>query len=153
MRSINLIVIHCSAVPNGRPQTTADINGWHHALGMRRTAEFMARQNEALDAIGYHFIILLNGAVATGRHIDEVGDHVRGRDQKSIGICLIGTDQFTLAQWSSLRYNVTLLRAAYPEARVVGHRDIPHAHKTSPGFDVTAWLAGDMAPPAGHVLP
>lgn len=152
MRSINLIVIHCAASPNGRPQTVADINAWHHTRGFKRTAEFRARQNQALDAIGYHFVILLNGAVATGRHIDEPGAHAQGFNAKSLGVCLVGTDKFTDAQWSSLRSNIRLLQAAYPEARIVGHRALPDVHKTCPGFDVATWLRADMASLAGHVF-
>lgn len=152
MRSINLIVIHCAASPNGRPQTVADINAWHRARGFKRTAEFRARQNEALDAIGYHFVITLNGAVHTGRHIDEAGAHAQGFNSKSLGVCLVGTDKFTVAQWSSLRSNIRLLQAAYPEARIVGHRELPDVHKTCPGFSVASWLHEGMNPLAGHVF-
>ncbi len=152
-RPINLIVIHCAASPNGRPQTVADINAWHRARGFKRAPDFMVRQNPELDAIGYHFVITLNGAVHTGRHIDEVGAHAQGFNAKSIGVCLVGTDKFTTAQWSSLRHNVKLLKGMYPLARVVGHRDLPDVHKTCPGFDVGIWLdIAEMEPLAGHVF-
>ena len=152
-RSINLIVIHCAASPNGRPQTVADINAWHRARGFHRTPEFRALQNPELDAIGYHFVITLNGAVHTGRHLDEIGAHVQGYNAKSLGVCLIGTDQFTIAQWSSLRYNIKLLQERYPAARIAGHRDLPNVRKTCPGFDVATWLRAEMEPLAGHLLP
>lgn len=153
-RPINLIVIHCAASPNGRPQTVADINAWHRARGFHRTAEFRALQNPELDAIGYHFVITLNGAVHTGRHLDEIGAHVQSYNAKSLGVCLIGTDQFTIAQWSSLRYNIKLLQERYPQARVADGQlfDTVEQLPRGPGFDVAAWLRADMAPLPGHVF-
>lgn len=152
MRTITQIIVHCAATPNGKHFTTADINRWHRERGFKRSPEWMARQNKDLDAIGYHFAIYVNGAVATGRHLEEVGAHAQNFNQKSIGVCLIGTDAFTPAQWESLRANISGLQKQFPGVKVVGHRDLPDVHKSCPGFDVTAWLAADMAPLAGHVL-
>lgn len=152
MRSVDLIVIHCAATPNGKPFTSADIDRWHVERKFQRSAEFRQRQNSQLAAIGYHFVIYLNGACATGRHLDELGAHAAGHNEHSIGICLIGTDRYTPAQWGMLRANVWAMRKLYPAARVLGHRDLPNVKKTCPGFDVAAWLAGDGAPLAGHIL-
>lgn len=152
MRSIDLLVIHCAATPNGKPFKTIDIDRWHAERGFERLPEFRNRQNSVLSAIGYHFAIYTNGACATGRHLDEVGAHAAGHNANSIGICLIGTDKFTHAQWEMLRANVWAMRKLHPAARVLGHRDLPAVKKTCPGFDVAAWLAGDGAPLAGHIL-
>ena len=97
MRSTNLIVIHCSATPNdatlfrGTPGT-ADfknpaqvIDEWHQTRGFKRAAEWRQRQNPELAAIGYHFVICRSGLVLTGRHPDEIGAHVQGFNQKSLG--------------------------------------------------------------------
>ncbi|SOD42312.1 N-acetylmuramoyl-L-alanine amidase [Nitrosovibrio sp. Nv4] len=151
-RLINLIVVHCAATPNGRRTTVEDVNSWHYQRGFRRSPAFRARQNHSLDAIGYHFLVYINGAIATGRHLDEIGAHAAGFNQKSVGVCMAGTDSFTLAQWDALRGNVQLLMDRYPQARVVGHRDLPKVAKSCPGFNVADWLRGDMAPLAGHVL-
>lgn len=176
MRPITLIVIHCSASPNGdslfrgsfgtpgciTPVQTID--GWHQSRGFHRSPANRQRFNPSLVAIGYHYVVQLDGAVATGRHEDEVGAHVAGFNQKSIGICMIGTDRFSAAQWFSLAEAVRLLQKRYPAARVVGHRDLsPDRNgngtvepsewlKTCPGFDVSAWLASDRRPPADHLL-
>ena len=171
MRLITLIVIHCSASPNsdslfrGSPGTPGFltpaqvIDGWHAQRGFKRSAEARARLNPQLWSIGYHYLIYRNGVIATGRGEDEVGAHVAGFNQKSLGICLIGTDQFTPEQWASLRDLVARLRAKYPDARVVGHRDLsPDQNangivesfewlKTCPGFDVAAWLESGMTAP------
>lgn len=130
----------------------------HKVRGFARTAGFRARQNPNLTSIGYHFIIYTNGTVATGRHLDEVGAHVQGFNAKSIGICMIGTDEFTVVQWKSLAGLVNALNETYPDARLCGHRDLsPDQNKNGiiepfewlkicPGFDVAAWLNNDMEP-------
>lgn len=170
-RSINLIVIHCSATQNGKVFGVEAINGWHRQRGFRRAPAFMARQNPSLDAIGYHFVVYTNGAVATGRHLEEVGAHVQGFNQKSIGVCVVGGlqegkthAQFTAAQWDSLRGLIVGLQKQYPDARIVGHRDlspdkdgdgkIERAEwlKDCPGFAVQGWLDGGMKPLPGHEL-
>lgn len=172
MRQITLIVIHCSASPNsdslfrGSPGTPGFItpvqviDGWHAKRGFKRSTEARIRNNYDLAAIGYHYLIYRNGGVATGRSDEEIGAHVAGFNQKSLGICLIGTDQFTAEQWQSLRGLVTALRKQHPDARVVGHRDLsPDQNKngivesfewlkTCPGFDVAAWLDSGMEIPA-----
>lgn len=175
-RPINLIVIHCSATPNGDSlfrgahgepgfQTPVQaIDGWHKARGFKRNDTFRRRQNPQLGAIGYHFVIYTNGAVATGRHLEEIGAHVFGNNKNSIGICLIGTDHYTKAQWGSLAALVAGLQKQYPSAAIRGHRDLsPDKNndglvqswewlKTCPGFDVRAWGKGGMKPLAGHIL-
>lgn len=151
-RAIDAIVIHCSATPNGRWTTALDIDKWHDDRGFERGTAWRARWNPDLKAIGYHFIIYTNGATATGRHLDETGAHAGGHNKRSIGICMIGTDKYTMAQWRELDALVAKLRARYPAAKILGHRDLSpdldgdgiiEKHewlKTCPGFDVAAWL-------------
>ena len=134
------------------------------ALWLRRIPAEQMRFSPSLEAIGYHFVIYTNGVVVAGRAQEEVGAHVAGSNQKSIGLCMIGTDRFTPEQWESLASAVRLLRKRYPEARVVGHRDLsPDQNrngvvesfewlKTCPGFDVAAWLESGMTPPAKAVM-
>lgn len=164
MRPVDLLVIHCSATPNGRWVSTLDINHWHAERGFRRQGAFLARQNPALGAIGYHFVIYTNGAIATGRHLDEVGAHVKGHNARSVGVCLIGTDRYSRAQWAAAAALIERLIKTYPAARVTGHRDLSPDRegdgtvepqewlKTCPGFDVVAWRRADMLAPAAHLL-
>ena len=180
-RTIELIVIHCSASPDGASlfegvagessfRTPVQfIDAWHAKRGFRRSSAWRNTLNGSLTSIGYHFLIYTGGAIVTGRHVDEIGAHAhfdgqRSYNQRSIGVCMIGTERFAPAQWASLASLITELRAKYPDASVYGHRDLSpdldsdgvvERHewlKTCPGFDVTAWLARGMAPLAEDVF-
>ena len=176
MRPINLIVIHCSASPNGVSlfrgvpgalpiQTPVSvIDSWHATRGFHRDPAARERFNPQLAAIGYHFVIYTNGCTVTGRSMEEIGAHVNGFNQKSLGVCLVGTDQFTPAQWVTLRDLIKRLQANYPDTKIVGHRDLsPDQNqngivenfewlKTCPGFSVADWLADGMNPIAAAML-
>lgn len=151
-RQITGIIIHCAATPNGQWHSVDEIDQWHQQRGFKRSDEFRKKYNPELLAIGYHFIIYPNGAVATGRHLDEVGAHAKGFNSKTLGVCLIGTNKFTLKQWESLRDNIRGSLKRYPAARIIGHRDLPNVHKECPGFNVKDWLANDMQQLASHIL-
>ena len=133
MRHINEIIIHCSATPEGRDYTVADIDRWHRARGWR--------------GIGYHYVIYRDGSVHAGRPVEQIGAHCTGHNANSIGICYIGgvsadgktpKDTRTPAQRIALRELVEELRAKYPGATVHGHREF--APKACPSFDVQTEL-------------
>lgn len=163
-RAVNLIVIHCSATPDGRWTTALDIDRWHEDRGFARSTYWRMRCNPELKSIGYHFILYTNGAIATGRHLDEIGAHAGGHNAASIGICMIGTGAFTAAQWQALAGLVEKLRERYPAAKILGHRDLsPDADgdglieprewlKTCPGFDVAGWRKSPADIPEHLVL-
>lgn len=167
-RPIDGLVIHCAATPNGKAFTRTQIDAMHAQRGFRRAplaiARYKAVLGHALPAIGYHWVIETDGSVQSGRHPQEMGAHVQGSNARTLGVCLIGTDRFSLAQWAALRLLVRNLRLSYPGISVLGHRDYsPDKNgdgiidrrdwlKTCPGFAVADWLAQDMAPLAGHVL-
>lgn len=171
MRPIDTLVIHCSATPNGRWVTARDIDAWHQKRGFRREPPARLQFNPELMAIGYHHVIYTNGALATGRAHEEVGAHALHHNARSIGICMVGTDRFSAGQWHNLCELIRALTqpqgkrpARYPNARIVGHRDLsPDRNgngviepqewlKTCPGFDVATWLAGGMALLPDHLL-
>ena len=150
-RPIDQIIIHCSATPNGDSYYAKDIDDWHAARGFGRDPDMRKEFNPHLQAIGYHYVILLDGITQAGRAEHEVGSHVFGRNARSIGICMIGTDKFTPAQWRSLRFLVFSLIEKYPRATVHGHREF--TIKECPGFDVGEWMRNRNAVgPIGHVM-
>ena len=166
-RTVSLIVIHCAAVPDGRWTTAADIDLWHQKAGFYRAPEFRARQNQALAAIGYHFVVYTNGAVVTGRHLDEIGAHAIGFNHQSVGICMVGTRRYTEWQWRALAGCVRALaqkfgippafapvRARARDGGICGHRDLSgvNAQRECPGFSVEDWIEAGMHPLPGHVL-
>lgn len=126
---INKIVIHCSDTPNGRPDTAEDIHRWH--------------QEKGWDGIGYHYVIEVDGQVRNGRPHYWQGSHVAGHNRNSLGICLVGRDQFNDAQWVSLQSLVRALDSQYEGATVLGHRDLD-SEKTCPNFDVKAWWCSEI---------
>jgi len=148
MRSIDLIVLHCSATPNGRRTTVEEIRSWHLARGF--------------EDIGYHYVIYTDGSLHPGRDEDVPGAHALGYNRTSIGICMVGgvggpdpknPGQYSQAQWETLRLAVEDLRTRYPGiTKIVGHRDLPKVNKLCPSFDVATWLAAGMTPLQKHIL-
>lgn len=164
-REIKQIVIHCAASPNGkqlgdgnRKTAAGCIDVWHAGRGFKRAEAARLAFNPTLFAIGYHFVIDADGTKETGRSLDEIGAHVAGHNANSIGICMVGTDQFTKAQWYALGSLVRALNLKYPTAAVVGHRDLspdkngdgtitPNEYlKICPGFNVADWQLSGMLP-------
>ena len=68
MRAINKIIIHCSATKEGNNVTASTIDQWHKDRGWR--------------GIGYHYVVMLNGAIEYGRSIYDTGAHVKNHIYK-----------------------------------------------------------------------
>lgn len=124
MQTIDRIIIHCSATPNGREDTAEDIHHWHLERGW--------------DGIGYHYVIEVKARLVAGRPEYWKGSHAKGHNKNTIGICMIGTDKFNCDQWSILQNLIRKLKIKYPGVKVVGHNEI--SDKACPGFDVQEWL-------------
>jgi N-acetylmuramoyl-L-alanine amidase len=129
-RRINEIIVHCTATPEGRDYTVADIRQMHKAQGW-------------VD-IGYHYIIYRDGSIHEGRNVDMVGAHCQGHNAQSIGVCYVGgvardgktpKDTRTAAQKDALIHLLMQLVCLYPDATIRGHRDF--AAKACPSFDAT----------------
>ena len=129
-RTINEIIIHCSATPEGKDFTIEDIRRWHKQSGY--------------SDIGYHYVVYRNGSVNDGRNVDVAGAHCKNHNSRSIGVCYIGgcaedgktpKDTRTEKQKESLLTLLKELRMLYPKASIHGHRDF--ANKACPSFDAT----------------
>jgi peptidoglycan hydrolase-like protein with peptidoglycan-binding domain len=137
-RPIDTIFVHCTATPEGRDFTVADIRGWHKARGW--------------SDIGYHFVVYRDGRVMPGRPIGQVGSHVAGHNTGSIGIAYVGgvtadgrtaKDTRTPAQRAALLWLVRVLAAKHGVSRVRGHNEV--AAKACPSFDVRRDPLGAVA--------
>ena len=126
---IDKIVIHCSATTNGRHHTAEDIHRWHKERGW--------------SGIGYHYVIRVDGVLDSGRPHYWTGSHAKGHNTNSIGICLIGTDDFNEQQWAILEMLVSKLLHEYPLADVIGHNEV--SDKQCPGFNVQEWRANTLS--------
>ena len=129
MRRINLIVIHCSATKVTQEVPVSSLMACHLARGFK--------------TIGYHYYITKDGQLHQCRPEELPGAHARRYNAHSIGICYEGgldangktADTRTQAQKHTL---VTLLRSLkvdYPDAEILGHRDLPWVKKDCPCFD------------------
>jgi len=118
MKTIDTIIIHCSATREGWDIRAKDIDKWH--------------KERDFAMIGYHYVIDLDGKVEVGRPLTMTGAHCKGWNDHSIGICYVGgldifgnsKDTRTQAQKKSMAELVQNLMDTYPTiVRVLGHRD------------------------------
>lgn len=138
MRSITLIIVHCSANRAGSALRLADIDRYHRSLGWK--------------GCGYHYVIPTDGTLEEGRPEAEAGAHCRHHNRHSIGICYIGglsadgtpADTRTEAQRATLRRLLASLHRRFPRALIVGHRDLDPL-KACPCFDAAKEYA-DLQP-------
>lgn len=155
-RDIKYIVIHEAACPirkqSGNQFTIEDVDQWHQERGFKRSDAWRNKWHPELKAVGYHFVIGIEGQMWEGRHQDEVPAAVQGFNSVSLNICLIGQGKYTPEQWAALKFLVTNLAEKYPCAEIVGHCNPAfNSGKTCPDFDVPAWVIAGMDPPGGHV--
>lgn len=153
------VIIHCSASPNGDASyDTERILDLHTALP-KADVEWNGSivKGRGWRDIGYHYIIEVSGHVEKGRKDTEQGAHAHGQNHDSIGICMVGTDQFSKQQWESLRLVLQRLCLNYqitPDQFFL-HREF--ARKSCPGFDVRTLLcwyySGHIKYILKHVLP
>ncbi len=131
LKNVQKIIVHCSATREGDDSVNADvIDKWH--------------KNKGWKGIGYHFVVLLDGTIETGRKINQCGAHTRGYNCKSWGVCYIGgvekdgktpKDTRTKEQKEALEYLLYFLKLLQPNATIHSHRDF--ANKACPSFDAT----------------
>ncbi len=125
MMNITRVVIHCSASPQGRGDDAETIHSWHTRRGW--------------SGIGYHYVILEDGTLQTGRPEYWEGAHVNGHNKDSLGICLIGYgSEVTNDQMDTLAQLLLGLNHKYNGVEVLGHNDLD-PNKTCPNFNVKEW--------------
>lgn len=146
MAQLKYLVIHCTATPEGREVSAADIRRWHLSpppvgRGWTRVGytdmihldgriERLADNNEDDKVDPWEVTNGAKGYNAISRHIVYVGGVAKdGKTPK---------DTRTSAQHKALADYVKAFTRRHPQVRIIGHRDI--APKACPSFDVAAWL-------------
>ena len=140
MRTITLIIIHCSAVRPDQTSSVAQINTWHHERGFHL-------------GVGYHYVIRRDGTIEPGRPEWMVGAHCVNHNAHSIGVCYEGgldirgqpADTRTAEQKVAMRQLLEDLHRRYPRALIVGHRDL-NPHKDCPCIENVAKEYADLQP-------
>ena len=123
--AIRYLVVHCSDTPDDEDLSSRDIHAMHLGFGW--------------DGIGYHAVIERDGQIKRGRPEFWIGAHVYGHNGESLGVCLIGRNDFTPAQMDGLQQLLEEWCRRYPNAEIRGHCDFDNTEKTCPNFDAAAW--------------
>lgn len=146
-KSLKYLVIHCTATPEGREVSAADIRNWHTSP--------VSKGGRGWKQVGYTDIIHLDGTVE--RLVDnnedawvdnwEVTNGVAGYNSVSRHVVYSGgvakdgktaKDTRTPAQTKSMTEYVKDFHKRFPSVRIVGHNEL--AAKACPSFDVQKWL-------------
>ena len=128
MRTINLIVVHCSATRCDRPFPVTALIRCHA---------------DRFGFTGYHYYITHNGRTYQTRHEQLIGAHAKGYNEHSLGVCYEGglnkqgkpADTRTKAQKQALLKLLRRLKKEHPQAQILGHRDLPDVKKACPCFN------------------
>lgn len=146
-RELRYLVIHCTATPEGREVSAADIRRWHTSS--------VADGGRGWKQVGYTDLFHLDGTVE--RLVDnnedawvddwEITNGAAGYNSVSRHVVYAGgvakdrktpRDTRTAAQKEAMRRYVLDFHRRHPSVRIVGHREL--AAKACPSFDVQAWL-------------
>lgn len=134
-RSINEIIVHCTASYEGKDMTVEQIRRMHI-------------KERGWSDIGYHYVVYRDGTVHIGRDVNISGAHCTGHNLHSIGVVYVGglasngkpKDTRTQAQKDGLLKLLRDLKRMYPKATIHGHREF--AKKDCPCFDAKKEYAG-----------
>ena len=145
MAKLQYLVIHCTATPEGREVSAADIRRWHTSP---------APAGRGWKQVGYTDLFHLDGRVERlvanneDANVDpwEITNGAAGYNSVSRHVVYAGgcdagmkpKDTRTAAQKEALRKYVLDFHARHPEVKIVGHNQL--AAKACPSFDVAAWL-------------
>ncbi len=131
MRQIDEIILHCTATPEGRPVSVAEIDRWHKDRGW--------------SGIGYHYVIHLDGKVEPGRPVERVGAHVKNHNERTVGVVYVGgvdatgkaKDTRTKEQKEAFTKLIGELDRRFSFKKLSGHYE--YANKDCPSFDVAPY--------------
>lgn len=147
MAKLKQLVIHCTATPEGREVTAADIRAWHtnptskggrgwkqvgytDLFHLDGTVERLVDNNEDGNVDPWEITNGASGYNSVSRHIVYAGGVASdGRTAK---------DTRTFAQLKAMEVYVKDFHTRFPGVRIIGHNEL--AAKACPSFDVREWL-------------
>ena len=146
-KKLQYLVIHCTATPEGREVSAADIKRWHTSAppagrGWKQvaytdlfhldgTVERLVKNNEDSQVDPWEITNGAAGYNSISRHIVYAG----GVDADNIKKA---KDTRTPEQREAMKRYVLDFHRKHPTVKIVGHYQL--ANKACPSFDVSAWL-------------
>ncbi|KAA6310558.1 hypothetical protein EZS27_038158 [termite gut metagenome] len=146
-KPVKYLVLHCTATPEGRAVTSAEIRAWHtnpvskggrgwkqvgytDMVHLDGTVERLVDNNEDAAVDEWEITNGVEGVNAVSRHIVYVGGLAKdGKTPK---------DTRTPAQQKALEEYVQDFHTRFPQVKITGHNEL--AAKACPSFDVQKWL-------------
>ena len=148
MQKLKYLIIHCTATPECREVTKADIERWH-------------LEERGWSRVGYSDMVHLHGHLENlipfdqDGHIDpwEISNGAKGYNSISRHIVYVGgcsnekeewmeyypaKDTRTPEQLNTLEIYIKYTILRHPDIKVIGHNQV--ANKSCPSFNVTFWL-------------
>lgn len=146
MAKLKYLVLHCTATPEGRDVTSAQIRQWHTAP--------VSAGGRGWKQVGYTDLIHTDGRVERlvnnneDANVDpwEITNGAKGYNSVSRHVVYAGgcdskmnpKDTRTAAQLKAMEAYVKDFHRRFPDVRIIGHNEI--AAKACPSFDVQKWL-------------
>ena len=136
-QDVKWLVVHCSASRCNRPFTVERL---------------IETGRQRFGQPSYHYYVRRNGCVVPILPESVQGVHAVGYNHCSIAVCYEGgldengnaADTRTELQKASLYELLKQLRRDYPQARIIGHRELPHVAKDCPCFSCAEYT--DLQP-------
>lgn len=147
MAKLQYLVLHCTATPEGREVTAADIRRWHTSP--------VSKGGRGWKQVGYTDMIHLDGTVERlvdnneDANVDpwEITNGAKGYNSVSRHVVYAGgcardgktpKDTRTPGQLKAMEAYVKDFHKRFPGVRIIGHNEV--AAKACPSFDVQKWL-------------
>jgi len=140
IKKAEYLFFHCSDYPYGNIE---QIRAWHKARGWKDIGYNGLIYNGRVHSDNYDES--KDGLFVEARSMDfseyveseEIGAQVLGYNNKSLGVCLIGKDKFTIKQFQTAGSIAAIFIKINPEIKIMGHYESPTAGgKTCPNFDM-----------------
>ena len=147
MAKLQYLVLHCTATPEGREVSSADIRrmhlspvsaggrGWKQVgytdlIHLDGSVERLVDNNEDANVDPWEITNGAKGYNAVSRHVVYAGGMSRDME--------VPKDTRTAAQRRAMEAYVKDFHRRFPGVRIIGHNEI--AAKACPSFDVEKWL-------------